>query len=105
MRQKYGSRRSRRSNSGFPNVTSLKRMAKRFKSAATTKIQERTGLQPGPASNLASQMASALLTGNVNVSSTEASAALAPSMKYYNDEFYILFLIIRFIFKINSLIS
>ena len=31
MRQKYGSRRGRRSNSGFPNLTSLKRMAKRFK--------------------------------------------------------------------------
>ena len=78
MRQKYGSRRGRRSNSGFPNVTSLKRMAKRFKSRATTKMQERVGLQPSSGSNLATQMASAML-GNVNASSAEPSPSLDPS--------------------------
>ena len=84
IRQKYGSRRGRRSNSGFPNVTSLKRMAKRFKSAATTKIQERAGLQPGQGSNMASMMASALMTGHPNVSSAEPSPSLDPSKKYHS---------------------
>ena len=88
IRQKYGSRRGRRSNSGFPNVTSLKRMAKRFKSAATTKIQERAGLQPGSGSNMASMMASALMTGNANVSSTEPSPSLDPSKKYRTSELF-----------------
>ena len=79
QRQRYGSRRGRRSNSGFTNVTSLKRMAKRFKSAATSKIQERAGLQPGPGSNLASQMASAFMTVGANLPSAEPSPTLDPS--------------------------
>ena len=82
-RQRYGSRRGRRSNSGFPNVTSLKRMAKKFKSAATTKLQERAGLQPGQGSNMASMMASALMTGHPNMSSAEPSPSLDPSKRYH----------------------
>ena len=54
-------------------------MAKRFKRAATSKIQERAGRQVGSGSNLASQMASALLVGNVNASSAEPSPSLIPS--------------------------
>ena len=55
-------------------------MAKRFKRAATSKIQEKAERQVGTGSNLAAQMASALLTGNVNVSSAEPSPSLNPSI-------------------------
>ena len=61
-------------------------MAKRFKSAATTKIQERAGLQPGQGSNMASMMASALMTGHPNMSSAEPSPSLDPSKRYHSTD-------------------
>ena len=70
------SRRGKKSSTGFPDVASLKRMAKKFKRAATSKIQEKAGGPPNNGSNLATQMAAALLTGNA---SAEASPSLNPS--------------------------
>ena len=80
MRKKYGSRRGKKSSTGFTDVASFTRMAKRFKRVVTSKIEEKAIGQVGTGSNLASQMASALLTGNVNMSSAEPSPSLNPSI-------------------------
>ena len=73
------SRRSKKANSGIPNVAALKRMARKFKQSAKSKIEEKAGLKDGAPSNLATHMASAFLTGNVNVPSNEPSPSLDPS--------------------------
>ena len=72
------SRRSKKSNSGIPNVAALKRMARKFKQSAKSKIEEKAGLKDGAPSNLATHMASAFM-GNVNVPSNEPSPSLDPS--------------------------
>ena len=87
-------------------------MAKKFKSAATTKLQERAGLQPGQGSNMASMMASALMTGHPNMSSAEPSPSLDPSKRYHFsdlceskhdclDDYFKIDLIFLFYFDVN----
>lgn len=76
-------------------------MAKKFKRAAKSKIEERAaGREGGGGTNLASHMASALLTGNVSGSSAEASPSLNPSMTFKNGSIFFL-LSIKLIYPNN----
>ena len=77
--KRQASRRGKKSNSGFPNPKYFVRMANRFKTAAASKIREKTGHggeNEGPP-NLASQMASALMGGTIAVVPTSDIYAAA----------------------------
>ena len=92
--QLYGrggkSRRAKKPKSGFPDSASFARMANRFKKAATSKIREKTGRDAEKGSNLASHMASALLTGNITAPSSDTSTTPSPnkSISFKNDIAY-----------------